>query len=137
MEKEESQMDDAQLTLEKRRFPRVAVALHVRFKVINNIKADELYKGRESLVCRSSNVSRGGIAITTDQKLSKGDLIKVELVLPDSSRPIKAFAEVKWCAPAKEASKEGAFHGGIVFMALGREDEERLDQFLGQLKGDK
>jgi hypothetical protein len=129
-------MDDAQLTVEKRRFPRLSVSLHVRFKVINNTpEAEELAKGREAQPSKSTNVSKGGVALSTEYRLAKGDLVKVELVLPGSIKPVKAFAEVKWCAAAKEGDKDGAFRAGILFMALRREDEERLDTFLGQLAG--
>jgi c-di-GMP-binding flagellar brake protein YcgR len=127
-------MDDAQLTVEKRRFPRVAVSLNVRFKVINNTpEAESLAKGREALASQSTNVSKGGVALYTEYKLAKGDLVKVELVLPGSTKPVKAFAEVKWCQAAREGGKDGGFRAGILFMALRREDEERLEVFLNKL----
>jgi uncharacterized protein (TIGR02266 family) len=50
----------------------------------------------ESFVGTSDNIGVGGLFVVTDRRLSPGDRVALELMLPDHLHPTSLDAEVRW-----------------------------------------
>ena len=78
----------------------------------------------------TSDVSRGGLGLMGDLRLSggrplkKGKRLFVECHLPDQERPLRALATVMWARPGEVPE------AGLMFMGISRADLERLEAFI-------
>ena len=126
-------MQNAQLSFEKRRHPRVDVTVPVKFKVINRASERERILAEARGQGDTTNVSSGGVALRTTEGLKKNDLIKLEIELPGRGTVIRAFAEAVWIVPDKDGKTVEA---GLQFLAVKNDDEDLLGVFvLNLLKG--
>lgn len=79
------------------------------------------------------NISQGGVQLLIYEKLNVGDIINLELSLPQPEHPVIGRGEIVWL---KDATSEGngeqkrAFVAGIKFIELKLKDEERLSAFI-------
>lgn len=80
----------------------------VKFMVVGKDKRQEYHKKYSAL---SKNVSAEGLCFCSEKKLGKGDILKLEVYLPDHKHPILMEGEVRWSMPAAE-SKDG-FNTGV------------------------
>jgi hypothetical protein len=122
-------MSNANLTVEKRRTPRVIVAIPVRFKVINQA----VDQPKEQKALETLNLSKGGVGLFCLEPLNKGDLLKVEIGVPGATKPLKTFAEVKWCRKMEAEKHRDQYRAGISFMAFRHEDDKLLDEYIGRV----
>jgi|SRR5581483_8786 len=94
-------MAEANLSFNKRAFPRIPAHIPVTFMVMNEHK--ELKSIRELLektkVTQTLDASLGGLAINGNQGLTVGDLVTIKMTIPAYPKPISAFAEVVWVKP--------------------------------------
>lgn len=100
---------------EKRRFPRVAMASKVRYRVLGSTPMEFL--DDEAI---SHNLSLGGLALGLKAGLAKDALVKLE-VLEGEAKGLRAYAEVAW-------TREDA--AGLKFMGILEEDVERLNKLV-------
>lgn len=127
-------MQDAKLSIsneghEKRRHPRVDVDVPVKYKVINRKVMREIVDPKTLLDDgHSVNISLSGLSLTTGTPLTKGDFVKLELVLPETGRMTRALAEVMWSGPD---GATGHFLSGIRFLIILNEaDEHSVKRFV-------
>jgi Tfp pilus assembly protein PilZ len=128
-------MENASLSFDKRKHPRIQVIIPVQYKVIN--QTDEavtaLEQKKVQMVGRSKDFSAQGLFLVSDRVLEKGDILKVEVVLPNEHKPMRTFSEVVWLSD--EGLPEGKHGAGICFMALRDEDADKIGRFVaGTLK---
>jgi uncharacterized protein (TIGR02266 family) len=77
----------------------------------------------------SGNVSSGGIFLITQEPIALGTNLKISFTLPGDDRPIEAMGQVIW--QRNERSAPDRQPGmGVQFMAIGREDQERIRDFV-------
>jgi hypothetical protein len=127
-------MAEGNLTVEKRHTPRVIVTLPVRYKVISGAAADKTAQVKEQIKTEGCNISKGGLGLLGTENLNKGDLIKVEIEIPGATKPLKTFAEVKWCRTLEEGGGKGpVYRAGISFMAFRHEDDKVLDEYVSRV----
>ncbi len=123
-------MEKASLSFDKRKHPRIKVTIPVQFKVIN--ETDEALIALEEkkilLSGRSKDVSAEGLFLISDRFLEKGDILKLEVVLPEEPKPVRAFSEVIWLSD--HGLQEGKHGAGIYFMALRDEDADSIGRFV-------
>lgn len=123
-------MEEASLSFDKRKHPRIKVIIPVEFKVIN--ETDEamiaLEEKKVLLSGRSKDVSAEGLFLISDRFLEKGDILKLEVNLPDEPKPVRAFSEVIWVSD--HGLPEGRHGAGIYFMALRDEDADAIGRFV-------
>lgn len=123
-------MENASLSFDKRKYPRVKIEIPVKYKVINQT-AEALAvmeQKKTSLTAKSRDLSEKGLYLVSDSRLDKGDILKLEVFLPEEKHPVRAFSEVVWTA---NSALQGNRHGaGIYFMALRDEDAERMKKFV-------
>jgi Tfp pilus assembly protein PilZ len=122
-------MQRAHLSIEKRRNPRVMVTVPVRFKVINRPdERDKILAELGKAMSQTTNVSSGGIALNTHAKLQRGDLLKLDMELPNQHTQIRTFAEVMWIRPNEDIRELAEV--GLQFLAVRNEDEDLISNFV-------
>jgi Tfp pilus assembly protein PilZ len=117
-------MENASLSFDKRKHPRIKVTIPVKYKVINQTEEALalLEQKRGSLSGSSLDVSAEGLCLVTPHELSRGDILKIEVSLPGEGQALRAFSEVVWTGAQNSA--------GIFFMALREEDAEKIKRFV-------
>lgn len=73
------------------------------------------------------DLSSGGMRITSDQRLAKGDVVHLEVKVPGDDIPMFVNGEVAWVE--KDGKKE-LYRAGIVLTKIERSDRARLIKFL-------
>ncbi|MBN1595061.1 PilZ domain-containing protein [candidate division FCPU426 bacterium] len=126
-------MEEASLSFDKRKHPRISLTIPVQFKVISDTEeAMAVMAERKTMEAgKSKNVSAEGLFLLCDRPLEKGDILKIEVTLPHDHKPIRAFSEVVWIS--EQSVAENKYGAGICFMALRDEDAERIGQFVAGL----
>ncbi len=116
-------MPEANISFNKRAYPRVPAHIPVSFLVMKEHK--ELKNIRELIektkTVESVDASLGGMKLGGEPALVQGDILTLKFSIPTKTAPISAFAEVAWVGP------EGA---GIRFLALKDEDRQSLELYL-------
>jgi hypothetical protein len=115
--------------LEKRVDERVDVKTNAKFKILSDTDG-AISNGYEQGATR--NISKGGLCIQVNRKLTEGNVIRVEIPTPENvERTIKAFCEVQWCV--KNANNSD-FEAGLSFIALKEEDVDYLESLVEKQK---
>jgi hypothetical protein len=116
--------------LERRRHPRVQLAVPIRLSTID--PEIDPWTGRpffRSCEETAADVSRGGARVCSHEPLSPGRRLLLELDLPDG-RVFEAIARVAWARIEPTASPQGNYGLGLEFLG-GRPDHmARLEEFL-------
>jgi PilZ domain len=126
-------MVEASLSFDKRKHPRINVTIPIQYSVINDTEeALAVMEEKKSiLVGNSKDVSAEGMFLVSERLLEKGDILKIEVTLPDEHKPIRAFSEVIWVSDQDLGeNKHGA---GIFFMALRDEDADKVGRFIADM----
>lgn len=111
--------------LEKRVDERIDVATIAKFKILSDADGG-VSNGYEQGATR--NISKGGLCIQVNRKLTEGNVIRVEIPTPeDAQRTIKAFCEVQWCV---KNGNNADFEAGLSFIALKEEDIDYLETLV-------
>ncbi len=116
-------MPDAFLLNEKRTQPRITVKIPITFKVITSHGKIESILDRENkeYVSRTADISLGGMFILAGLRLTKGNILSLELLLPGPEKKLKAFAEVLWT---------NEMGGGVRFLAMKEDDMNAFKEYL-------
>ena len=127
-------MERGTLSIEKRKFPRIPLEASVRFRRLStDQERSEVANFAEA---KTRDLSQGGIALVEASHLTRGDLLKIEIEVPQRKDPIKAFSEVMWIKPP-DADQDATLEiAGIKFMGLRPEDEEFLAGLIGEAVGE-
>jgi len=106
--------------LEKRVHARKTVKFPVQYQAVDNPKDLEHLRGKIAL---AKDLSLDGIFIKTDKdkSLKPGDILRLDISMPEKSARLFTFAEVAW------VSSKGA---GLHLMQMAMEDHESLESFL-------
>lgn len=110
-----------QVTLNKRRAPRIPIKLEVFYgegEMLSDYAASCTF-----------NVSAGGLFLETTNSLSLGTNLKLKLSLPENDHPICCLGRVAWInSPISPIRNDHPSGMGVEFLSL--EDELRLQSFL-------
>ena len=122
-------MEEAALSFDKRKYPRIKMELQVKYKVINqNEEALALLEHKKAVqMGQAQDVSEQGLCLAGSQRLNPGDIIKLEVPLPEDNHLVRVFSEVIW---STEKDSAGRFLSGIYFMALKDQDAEKMKRFV-------
>jgi hypothetical protein len=116
-------MPEANISFNKRAYPRVPAHIPVSFLVMKEHK--EIKDIRELIektkTVQSIDASLGGMKFEGGQGLEKGDILTLRLAIPTKASPISAFAEVVW------VRSDGI---GVHFLTMKDEDLQSLDLYL-------
>ena len=116
-------MPDGFLLNEKRVNPRITVKIPITFRVINDQKDIENFRGLDKKEKNSHtlDISLGGMFILAGQTLKEGNILSLVILIPGAKKKLKAFAEVVW------ANEMG---GGVRFLAMKEDDMKTFKAYL-------
>jgi len=119
-------MPEGSMFMERRRYPRVTVEIPVKYRLIDDQKelASVFERKKRDTHTRSLDLSLGGIYITADQQLKIGNILRLEIAVPEPNTLLSAFAEVIW------SNDTG---GGLHFLAMKDEDSQSLKAYIEKL----
>jgi hypothetical protein len=144
-------MEDKSGWVEKRQHERIVATLKVGFHVIRSDEAQKLlendrYKNTtaEQLpeLSRKSNlykavtkdISLGGLALVSQEPLSRGMLMEVNLQLPSYHTSLKFLAQVMHVETFEEMGRP-LYTAGMKIMAISKDDVQHIADYL--IKQDK
>jgi len=111
--------------IEKRNDIRAELNQETQFRVLSNGESETALS---PMIGIAKNISRGGVCIQTEQKINEGNVIRVEIPAPGSSKnKINAFCEVQWC---RKSFVTGYYEIGLSFIAMKEDDVEYLRQYV-------
>lgn len=113
----------------ERRDSRVQASFRVRYKTLDDF-----------VVAYSTDISRGGLFIATDNFLPTGSIVKLELCLPDGGPTVAVIARVAFIMDVATAKERGRRPGmGMEFLDVeGEPIAQQLASYLtAQLAGDE
>ena len=113
-------MTDNKSYLEKRVHSRIPVKIPVQYRLVQDPKELENLKGQTAL---AKDVSLDGMFIKTAEAAKVGDVIRLDISVPEKSKQLFAFAEVVW------VNETGA---GLRLMLMASEDREDLKSYLAR-----
>jgi Tfp pilus assembly protein PilZ len=116
-------MDYQQALLEKRSYSRYRVKLPIQYRLLETPMPQERDKGKVAL---AKNLSQEGLflKIAPDKDLRTGEVIRLDITLPDLSKHLFAFGEVIW------VNRLGT---GVHLMLMPEEDRQLLKGFVEQM----
>ena len=118
-------MPEAKLFKERRVAPRIKVDIPIQYQRVEN--KEEIQSVREeqkkSRGDRAIDLSLGGLQIESDQALHTGDVLNIEINLPNLPVSLPAFAEVVWASDNT---------GGLHFLKMSDEDVQVLKAFFNK-----
>ncbi len=80
----------------------------------------------------TGNVSAGGMFLITQEPYPVGTELKISFSLPGDPKPIETEGTVVWSRGARETSNRQPGMG-VQFERTGREDQERIREFVFNL----
>jgi hypothetical protein len=113
-------LKDNRSYLEKRTNARITVHLPIQYRSVENPPGMEKRRGHVGL---AKDLSLDGLylKIPKDMKVATGDILRLDITLPEVSKHLFAFAEVAWRNP------KGA---GIRLLQMPVEDRDSLKDYL-------
>lgn len=107
---------------------------HVRFK--NDLEVRYTEKKRQAVSDgKTVDISMGGLRLLLEEKLSKGAVLLVRIMLPDGKRPVEARGEIVWSEETDGNGSDGKrmFHAGIRFLDVKKPSDAHLLKYLRSL----
>ena len=101
---------------ERRKFKRFDAYMSVKYQTPES----EEVKG----ISLSKDLSREGLKMNSNYDLRTGDLLDLEIDIPDDPKPVKTTAKVMWSRPA-EGQNQG-YDQGIRFVMMDPVDKFRI-----------
>ena len=112
---------------ERRRFPRLGVAVDIQYKILPDSIAYE--------TGATSNISAGGICLILYDALPAGSILELNIYLPDEQPIIKAKGKIVWVRPFNVArDQKERFDAGIEFLDLSETNRKRVDNYVFSYK---
>ncbi|MCX7698148.1 MAG: PilZ domain-containing protein [Candidatus Goldbacteria bacterium] len=134
--------------LYKRQYERVPDVLKVLYypvkESINDILNSEDYKdttiekitqkgGANTLIqAMTEDISKGGLSIVTEEPLSIGQYIIIDLFLPKVKNPIKILAEVRNIE--KSVKSSSLYKAGLKIISISKSDLKRIESRIMEIK---
>lgn len=124
----------ASFEYERRKFIRLPIAVPVRYKFlsreITGEAMDEIHEGV------SQNIGAGGLLLRgklpdpqwLSKLLTKRMFVGINLLLPNSERPIKALCRVIWSSAVE--GEQGVVVMGLEFQEITHKDQDTITQYI-------
>lgn len=113
---------------EKRKYARLDLKTEINLSVMDVSKEKIVAK---RIKADGKDIAVHGIRFATNKKLKKGDIVSMEIFLPDRESPVYVEGEVRWTKQSSKNKKQ--FEVGINFLTL---DEENVLALLKYVGGD-
>lgn len=80
---------------EKRKHLRLPVESTIFIELVSQDLEDG--ESGEIAICKTLDVSRGGLRVSLEQELTVGAILQIGVELPDSEQTLYLAGEVRWC----------------------------------------
>jgi c-di-GMP-binding flagellar brake protein YcgR len=113
---------------EKRRFPRLDMAVDVLWKKVNLEKASAGFGDPN----QTRNISEGGICLIVYDEVNVGDQLSLDIRLP-TQQVIHAVGRVVWSSPFELITDQDTRKRcdiGIEFLQIAPQDKEEIKEFV-------
>lgn len=81
----------------------------------------------------TEDISKGGLSIVTEEPLSIGQYIIIDLFLPRVANPVKILAEVRNIE--KSIKSSSSYKAGLKIISISKSDLKRIESRIMELKG--
>jgi len=114
--------------MDKRRYARLVARVDITVKRMGDDLTDPW-------TVASKDISAGGVGIVSEKELRNGDLLRLDIKLPDD-RMIRAFGVVKWMQERENlyTASQRDYTAGIEFTNINDDDRKMIDDFVAQAK---
>ena len=118
-------MEDAKMSIERRRAPRISIKIPVKYRFEEKKDLLETIKNWQKTEHHANTleISLGGMSVELDQPLPKGEILQFDLYLLEKKKFVTTYAEVKW------TDKTSA---GLKFLMVKEDGLEALKAFLAK-----
>ncbi len=112
---------------DKRKYPRYETEVKIYFYLSYDIRTKVEFRVLNNGVSKkykahSRNISAEGLCFRSEKKLTKGDILCLEVYLPKQKNPIAMEGVVRWSDPIPSKSKRKIFETGIRLTVVNGED---------------
>lgn len=85
---------------------------------------------------RTVNISKGGMKVLIDEKLSKGDIMDLKVFIHEKRKVVEIEAQVVWTKDSDYSDSSGKryFYSGLKFMALKEPSNIRFLDYINSLE---
>jgi hypothetical protein len=108
---------------------------HVRFKKRLDVSYVTRKKSQVKSSAKTSDISMGGAKLVLDEKLSKGVVLFIRMLLPETNKTVEAEGEVVWseCADSNVEDGKRFFYAGVKFVAIKSPDDGTFLEYVQSL----
>ena len=122
--------NDDHLVEERRKFVRLNINVEINYTVITHPPHKQFV-----VPTKSRNVGAGGICLLADLPLKAGDLLKLEIFLPEDPPSIHAIGKVAWVKPFAVANENNLrYDAGVEFTEILEADRKKVNKYVFSLK---
>ena len=130
MEKDSGNTNDSppddQLVEERRKFIRLNINVQINYAVIVD---------STKYATTTQNISAGGICLMTDNPLKRGDILKLDIILPEDPPTISAIGKVVWVKSFNIVTEEKTrYDVGVEFTELSEAERKRIQKYVFSVK---
>ncbi|MEM8560734.1 MAG: PilZ domain-containing protein [Pseudomonadota bacterium] len=111
---------------------------HIRLNVESTVFIEMVSPGiggatsDKAAVCKSLDISRGGLRVGLNQSLSEGAIMQIGVDVPGADGTLYLTGEVRWCLQSPQ--DEHAWTAGFELIPTKESDIERWTEMLADLE---
>ncbi len=91
----------------------------------------QMVQGNRIISSMTDDVSRGGLAIITDENLTQGDKLIIDLYITHAASPVKLLAEVMRLEGLLKGNN--STKAGLKIISISKNDLKRLESHLSEI----
>ena len=119
-----------ELVEERRKFVRLNINVDIQYSILSHHPQKQI-----ALSTASKNIGAGGICVLTLKELKIGDILKLDIRLPEIPPDIHAIGKVAWIKNFTIATEQNKrYDVGIQFIEISEEDKKRINKYVFSLK---
>ena len=86
----------------------------------------------KTIICKTLNVSRGGLSILLEEGLTTGTIMQIGVALADSGTTLNLQGEVRWCLPSEDVQQ--LWTAGFELLNAADSDIDKWVALLSQME---
>ena len=116
-----------QIVKERRKFARLNINVQVNYNIITEQSAKN--------TTETKNIAAGGICLLVYSPIKEGNIVSLDIFLPDNSSVIHAKGKVVWVKIFTIANEKNVrYDAGIEFTEIVDGDRKKIDEYVFKLK---
>lgn len=110
--------------IERRKFIRLQAPIGLTYRKAGSQKRD-----RATLISLLKNIGGGGVRFIAREDLTEGDILELEIEIPNTDNAIRAEGEVVWFSHTQEKDRD-VREAGIRFRSIQPKDLQRILDYV-------